>query len=98
MFRARTATLTVKTASKTCWSSKLDVGVESYVCEWGYEWGRSSTMGVMVAIVVAVLTYCRAFLVARHRLGLEQTRCIRLLSRVKQDEFTSQMLVLAEHA
>ena len=28
-------------------------------------------MGVMIALVVAVLTYCRAFFVARHRLGLE---------------------------
>src|ERR1700722_3243229 len=28
-------------------------------------------MGVMIALVVAVLTYCRAFFVARYRLGLE---------------------------
>jgi hypothetical protein len=39
----------------------------------GLGWDRSSTMGVMASIVVAVLIYCLAahFFVARHWLGME---------------------------
>ena len=54
---------------RTCRSSKVDPSTESaawsgagvYVSEYG---------GVMAALFVAVLTYCRAFFISRHSLGL----------------------------
>jgi hypothetical protein len=37
----------------------------------GLEYASASYDGVMAALFFAVLAYCRAFFISRHRLGLE---------------------------
>ena len=53
-----------------CGSSKCHLRIESDGCELARV-DSSHTIGVMVALVLAVVTYFRAFFVPRHRLALE---------------------------
>ena len=54
----------------SCQSSKVDSSTESAACS-GAGVCVSEYEGVMAALVLAVLTYCRAFFISRHRLGLD---------------------------